>query len=335
MLRSIGLPQDEERVYRVLVRLRSATVSEVARHLDLDTRAVGELLGNLETGGMASRDVGRDGAYVVAPPRLAFGPALAAGRHALEQAESTVAALADEYRRGAAGQERAGLLEVVTGADAIRHRFEQIQYSAQHELHALVTVEPAVVREDEHEAEEQATGRGVQYRVVLEQAALDRPSTTAELSAALGRTQLVRVVERVPCKLVVADRSTALMPLLRRDFGPGNEGNEEPTSVVVRAPGTVEALLKLFDAVWDSARPLLLSASGEVQAEPQTEGPDETDLLLLSLMLTGLTDRAVAARLGLGLRTVQRRLQRLMEVAEVSTRMQLGWHAFERGWVRR
>ncbi|MBW5250226.1 helix-turn-helix transcriptional regulator [Streptomyces sp. P01-B04] len=332
MLQSIGLPQDEERVYRVLVRLGSATAPEVALHLDLDARAVGGLLGSLESGGIVSRDVGRAGAYVVAPPRLAFGPALAAGRHALEQAESTVAALADEYRRGAAGQERAGLLEVVTGAEAIRHRFEQIQYGARHELHALVTVEPAVVREDENEAEEQATGRGVRYRVVLEQAALDRPSTTAELSAALGRTQLVRVVEQVPCKLVVADRSTALMPLLRRD---SSSADEEPTSVVVRAPGVVEALLTLFEAVWNSARPLLLSASGEVEAEPQTEGPDETDLLLLSLMLTGLTDRAVAARLGLGLRTVQRRLQRLMEVAEVSTRMQLGWHAFERGWVRR
>lgn len=332
MLRSIGLPQDEERVYRVLVRLGSATDRDVARHLGLDVREAGSLLERLDDGGMVSRDVGRAGAYVVAPPQLAFGPALAASRHALEQAESAVAALGEEYRRGAAAQERAGLLEVVTGAEAIRHRFEQMQYGAKRELHTFVTTEPTVIREDEHEAEEHATGRGVRYQVILEQAALDRPSTTAALSAALGRTQLVRVVERVPCKLVVADRATALMPLLPRDAGPAGA---EPTSVVVRAQGMVEALLTLFEAVWNSARPLLLSASGEVEAEPQTEGPDETDLLLLSLMLTGLTDRAVAVRLGLGLRTVQRRLQRLMEVAEVSTRMQLGWHAFERGWVRR
>ncbi|MFG2594497.1 hypothetical protein [Streptomyces sp. NPDC048462] len=90
-----------------------------------------------------------------------------------------------------------------------------------------------------------------------------------------------------------------------------------------------------FEEVWKSARPLLLSASGEVEAEPRTEGPDETDLLLLSLMLTGLTDRTVAARTGLGLGTVQRRVQRLTEIAEVSTRMQLGRHVFELGWVRR
>ncbi|MGW4049876.1 helix-turn-helix domain-containing protein [Streptomyces sp. NPDC004779] len=332
MLRSIGLEQDEERVYRVLVRLGSATSLEVARHLDLDAREAGRLLGRLENGGMVSRAAGHSGVYVVAPPQLAFGPALTAGRHALEQAESTVAELAEEYRRGAAGQERAGLLEVLTGADAIRHRFEQLQHGAQRELHAFVTAEPAVVRGDEHEAEEHAARRGVRYRVLIEQAALDGPSTTAELSAALGRTQRVRVVERVPCKLIVADRSTALMPLLGPD---SPQAGAEPTSVVVRAPGIVGALLSLFETVWNSARPVLLSASGEVEAEPQTEEPDDTDLLLLSLMLTGLTDRAVAARLGLGLRTVQRRLQRLMEVAEVSTRMQLGWHAYERGWVRR
>ncbi|MFB7275527.1 helix-turn-helix domain-containing protein [Streptomyces hydrogenans] len=332
MLGSIGLAPDEERVYRVLVRLGSATGPEVARHLGVDAREAGRLLAGLENGGMVSRDAGQVGAYVVAPPRLAFGPALAAGRHALEQVEFAVAELAEEYRRGVAGQDRAGLLEVLTGAEAIRHRFEQIQQGAQRELHAFVTAEPAVVRGDEHDAEEHAARRGVRYQVVIEQAALDGPSTTAELSAALGRTQRVRVVERVPCKLVVADRSTALMPLLGPDSGPTGA---ELTSVVVRAPGIVEALLALFETVWNSARPVLLSASGEVEAEPQTEDPDETDLLLLSLMLTGLTDRAVAARLGLGLRTVQRRLQRLMEVAGVSTRMQLGWHAFERGWVRR
>ncbi|MEV0917221.1 helix-turn-helix domain-containing protein [Streptomyces sp. NPDC049967] len=332
MLRSIGLPQEEERVYRVLVRLGSTTGPEVARRLGLGPRETADLLTGLENRGMVSRAAGPDGAYAVAPPTLAFGPALAAGRHALEQAEAAVAALSEEYRRGAAGQSRADLLEVVTGGEAIRHRFEQMQYGAERELHALVTAEPTAVREDEHEAEEHATGRGVRYQVVLEQAALERPSTTAELSAALGRTQLVRVVEQLPCKLVVADRSVALMPLLGKGIV---TAGAEPAAVVVRAPGMVEALLSLFASVWDTARPLLLSASGTVEAEPQSEGPDETDLLLLSLMLTGLTDRAVAARLGLGLRTVQRRVQRLMEVSEVTTRMQLGWHAFERGWVRR
>ncbi|GCB45008.1 transcriptional regulator [Streptomyces sp. NL15-2K] len=43
----------------------------------------------------------------------------------------------------------------------------------------------------------------------------------------------------------------------------------------------------------------------------------------------------VAKQLDLGLRTVQRRVKRLMELSGVTTRLQLGWHACERGWVAR
>jgi DNA-binding NarL/FixJ family response regulator len=56
---------------------------------------------------------------------------------------------------------------------------------------------------------------------------------------------------------------------------------------------------------------------------------------VLSLLLAGLTDASVAKQLDLGLRTVQRRVKRLMELTGVTTRLQLGWHAYERGWVAR
>jgi hypothetical protein len=32
---------------------------------------------------------------------------------------------------------------------------------------------------------------------------------------------------------------------------------------------------------------------------------------------------------------VQRRVKRLMEIAQVTTRLQLGWQSYERGWVAR
>ncbi|MGW8883600.1 helix-turn-helix domain-containing protein [Streptomyces sp. NPDC055749] len=51
------------------------------------------------------------------------------------------------------------------------------------------------------------------------------------------------------------------------------------------------------------------------------------------MMLGGLTDEAIAQRLGASARTVQRRIKRLMERAGADTRFQLGWHAREMGWV--
>jgi DNA-binding NarL/FixJ family response regulator len=49
--------------------------------------------------------------------------------------------------------------------------------------------------------------------------------------------------------------------------------------------------------------------------------------------LAGLTDASVAKQLDLGLRTVQRRVRRLTELAGASTGLQLGWQAHARGWV--
>ncbi|KNE78769.1 hypothetical protein ADZ36_31400 [Streptomyces fradiae] len=76
----------------------------------------------------------------------------------------------------------------------------------------------------------------------------------------------------------------------------------------------------------DSARPAVQGTTG---------GPDAVDLRILSLLLAGLTDASAAKQLDLGLRTVQRRVKRLMEIAGVSTRLQLGWHACEHGWPAR
>lgn len=102
---------------------------------------------------------------------------------------------------------------------------------------------------------------------------------------------------------------------------------------MVHACGLLESLSGLFESVWREALPLRLGTEGPVEEEP--DGPDVTDLEILSLLLAGLTDVSVAKQLDLGLRTVQRKVKRLMELAGVTTRLQLGWHAYERGWVAR
>ena len=54
---------------------------------------------------------------------------------------------------------------------------------------------------------------------------------------------------------------------------------------------------------------------------------------IVSLLLTNLTDHAVATHLGTSLRTVQRRVHSLMDLAQVQTRMQLGFQAARLGWL--
>ncbi|MBL1103591.1 helix-turn-helix transcriptional regulator [Streptomyces sp. 5-8] len=325
MLAAIGLDETHEAAYRALVSVGAADVADLARRLTLAERDAERALRRLERQGLAAQSSARPGRWVAAPPGVALGALLTQQRHELEKAELAAALLAEEYRAAAAEPAVHDLVEVVTGAPAVSQRFLQLQLGAAEEVCALVTGNPMVVSGTENEAEEQVAGRGVRYRVVVERAVLDLPHGLTELTAALGRDERVRVVDRVPTKLVVADRSLAMVPLTSR--------SAEPAALVVHASGLLELLAELFESVWREALPLRLGASGVTEEQP--DGPDATDLEVLSLLLAGLTDASVAKQLDVGLRTVQRRVRRLMELAGVTTRMQLGWHAWERGWVTR
>jgi len=325
MLRAIGLDEMHESAYRELVSVGAADVPHLARRLTLGEHDTERALRRLERHGLAAQSSGRPGRWVAAPPGVALGALLTQQRHELEKAELTAAQLAEEYRATSTEPAAHDLVEVVTGAAAVAQRFLQIQLGASHEVCALVTGTTVAVTGSENDAEKQATARGVRYRVVLERAVLDQPNGMTEVTAALGRDEQVRVVDQVPTKLVVADRSLALVPL--------NAGSAEPAALVVHASGLLELLSSLFESVWQVALPLRCGVVGVAEQGP--DGPDTADLEILSLLLAGMTDASVAKQLDLGLRTVQRRVKRLMELTGASTRLQLGWHAYERGWVTR
>ncbi|MGW6739583.1 helix-turn-helix domain-containing protein [Streptomyces sp. NPDC055025] len=326
MLGAIGLDERQESTYRALVAIGAAEVADLAHRLALPEPDTEQALRRLERQGLAAQSSSRTGRWVAAPPAVALGALLTQHRHELEQAELAAVLLAEEYRAEATEPAVHDLVEVVTGASAVAHRFLQLQLGAAEEVCALVTGRPVAVTGIDNEAEERAAARGVAYRVVIERAVLSLPAGVSELSAALGRDEQVRVVERVPTKLVVADRTLAMVPLT----GPG----AEPAVLVVHASGLLESLVGLFESVWREALPLRLGRDGAV-TEGGVPGPDSTDLEILSLLLAGMTDASVAKQLDLGLRTVQRRVKGLMELSGVTTRLQLGWHAYEKGWVTR
>ncbi|QIQ01996.1 helix-turn-helix domain-containing protein [Streptomyces liangshanensis] len=326
MLGAIGLDERQESAYRALVAIGAADVPDLAHRLALPEADTERALRRLERQGLAAQSSARTGRWVAAPPAVALGALLTQHRHELEQAELAAVLLAEEYRAEAREPAVHDLVEVVTGASAVAHRFVQLQLGATSEVCALVTGKPVAVTGMDNEAEERAATRGVAYRVVIEREVLAAPTGVTELSAALGRDEQVRVTERVPTKLVVADRNLAMVPLTGR--------GAEPAALVVHASGLLESLTGLFEAVWRDALPLRLGSGDEI-LEDAPPGPDSTDLEVLSLLLAGMTDASVAKQLDLGLRTVQRRVKGLMELSGVTTRLQLGWHAYEKGWVAR
>lgn len=168
--------------------------------------------------------------------------------------------------------------------------------SAQHELRVLARTPgwaPAVPRP-----------RVVTYRLVC------------DTSAPWGHDfAQARLAHGVPANLAIADRSMALVQL-------------EQNVLMVRPGRLFDALVALFEAIWTSATPVSAAPS-----QDQVTDIDQQDRAVLSLLVAGLTDDAVGARLGMSRRTVARRVQRLMSETGAHSRLQLGWWARERNWL--
>ena len=324
-LTTLGLSPEEALLYRALVGLGGTGVDDLAHRCQLPSAAVGDALVALERQGLVAQSAAVPGRWVAAPPGIALRALVNDRRHELEQAELVAARLAEVHRTDAVGNVH-DLVEVVVGASAVGQRFHQLQLGAVEEVCVLVTDQPTAVTAPENQAEDIAAARGVRYRIVLERDVLEQTSQ-AELVAVMRRNEEVRVSDRVPTKLVIADGRTAMVPL--------EADSPDPAALVIHSTGLVQSLVSLFDFVWREAWPLQFASPDVDELVETPPGPDEFDLQVLSLLIAGASDALVARQLDVGLRTIQRRVRSLMDATGASSRIQLGWAAYENGWLRR
>lgn len=325
VLAALGLSSEEERLYRTLVERPSATAAGLGDILGMPIEEVDTLLAVLLAHGLVSRTGSiRNGRYIATSPAIALGPLVRQRRDELRRAELELGALTERYWVSAADRTAADLVEVVTGADLIGRRFEQLQAGAEKEVRALVTTNVLAVERRENKAEDEVVRRGVLYQVVIERGILEQQGADEDTMGALRSGEEVRVVERVPIKLLIADRNLAMVPM--------DVEGRAPAALIVHRSGLLDALLALFTTVWERARPLRITQDS--LGEQEIANPlDDQDRQILTLLLTGLTDASIASQLNLSLRTVQRRVRDLMDLAGVHTRLQLGWHAARSSWA--
>ncbi|MER5631884.1 helix-turn-helix transcriptional regulator [Streptomyces nitrosporeus] len=324
LLTLLGLDEAEDAVYRLLVDRPDCEPE--ALQGPLSGPLVARALESLVERGLAS--AGRpdtDGTvrYRAASPVLALGSLLESRRAALRQVESFVGDLTERHRSAQA--HASGVpVEVLTGPAAIRRRLLTMQRQAVNEVCTLVPTRhaPAVLSyEDNHtEADEELMRRGVTVRSVVEREGLERPETAAVLASCVALGQHISVTDRLPIKLVIVDRRVALLPL-------NPERETEPVALVVHRTGLLTALCSLFEEHFEKG--WRLSGSGDGREAT----PAGTDRDIVALLHVGLTDAAIARQLGMGHRTVQRRLRALMDEVGAATRFQLGWHAAREGWL--
>jgi sugar-specific transcriptional regulator TrmB/DNA-binding CsgD family transcriptional regulator len=322
LLGVLGLDDLEERTYRRLVALPSESADALAASAGVDVAAILVVVEALEHKGLVARSMTTPGHFVAAPPGVALGSLIVQRQEDIRRAELELAALAEVYRGAVAEKTEGDVLEVVQGRQAVAQRFGQLQRGATREVLALVKSTVAVVSADENVDEDVAIARGVSYRVVLERAAFDVPGFYDKAAESVKAGEMVRVADSVPLRLVIADRQLALLPLhpAGDDLGGG--------ALLVHRSGLLDALLVLFDFVWRQASPVVAGRDG--LGAPDI---DDMDAQVLTLLLAGLTDQAIGRQLGMSLRTVQRRVHQLMDLAGAGTRFQLGHVASACGWL--
>ncbi|PFG41373.1 sugar-specific transcriptional regulator TrmB [Isoptericola jiangsuensis] len=328
-----GLSADLLAVYRLLVATPGASAGHVAATLDVPRGAARERLAALAERGFASvsarpddgGDTGDDDVrYVAAPPSVVLGGRLAAHEVAVRRAQAELDTLEEMYRHAGAEGGADDVVQVVRGAAEVAHWFARVQSGARGEVRAFVQHPVAVTGADENHVEDELVRRGVRYRVLFEQAALDTfPGGLDAFAAGLRAGESARVIDALPLRMVIADDGLALLPVLSAPE------RASAAAMLVRPSALLTGLIALFDTLWTRAAPVILDAPSGV---PSVGVADDVDARLLSLLLAGSTDESAAHQLGISTRTVQRRIRELMDRAGVRTRAQLGWHAARAGW---
>jgi len=293
VLEALGVCSEDEQLYRALLARPESTTTDLVRDTGWPATRVGRHLRSLLSLGLAARTPVRPARYVPAVPEAAVELLALRKQAAIVEARLGASVLSSEFRQRNA-------FTVVRGAEAIAQRFYQAQQCAQDEVVILDRPPYAVVPIEPRRA------HGVSYRTIYYMASLSEPG---DLVAA--RSAGCRILRDVPLKLLVVDRRTGLLPTA-------------PDVVVELGPSSLlDALLRLFDLLWQQATPLTPSTS---------EGPlTSDDRQLLSLAAAGLTDQAIARRLGVAQRTVERRMQRILKTLDATTRFQAGLRAGQRG----
>ena len=308
-LQILGLSDPETRAYAALARVPSASVQELALALGVDDLQAADVVEQLARRLLVVRRPGNRCAAV--RPSVALGSLLARREEDLGASRAALDELDDAFRSARPDVATDVVLDVAHGRDEIADRMNQIQVTARSEVLSLVKAPVIASGSSDDGAEDDAVRRGVEYRVVLERSMLEEePRLVEGIHRARAAGEQVRVAGHVPIKLFVVDREVALVPL----------GSD--SAVLPGAGGLVDALVALFEAVWERGQ--------DVDLGP--EEPDSDDVPLLTMLLAGLTDEAIARDLGISPRTLQRRVRGLLDLAGVDTRLQLGYVVAQRGW---
>ncbi|MBC9714376.1 hypothetical protein H9Y04_17595 [Streptomyces sp. TRM66268-LWL] len=312
-LTAAGVDPFDERVYREVLVRHTAAPTELADPLGCSPDRAARALDRLRELGLVGRLSGGRRRYAAIEPGAAI-EALVRSRTAeldtVREAAGELSRLFDAAKSG--GTEE---VEVLTGSEALGRWFVRLQQEAREEV--ITLDRPPYALTTSNPVEATALTRGVRYRAVYAPEALEWPGVLGDIRELIARGEEARVLPGLRVKLAIADRRLALLPL-SLDF------TGEVRAAVLRPSALLDGLVDYWELCWRTATPL---------DAPADDPLAEDDRRMLTLLVAGLKDEAIARQLGWSVRTMRRRISALNEKLGAANRFQAGVIAARRGWI--
>ncbi|MET8629731.1 helix-turn-helix transcriptional regulator [Kitasatospora sp. NPDC004669] len=327
MLVALGLNAESEAVYRAMLAHPRDGVSALAARLQLADEEIRRCLDRLSELALIRPSYEHEGELRAVSPDVGLEmlmvrqqAELAAQQSRIEASRATAARLIADFSDLRPAGAHPGV-EQLRGLDEIRDRIAALAREAREDL---MTFAPGggqkVETLDAARSNDQVLlERGVRMRsIYLDSVRNSQPNVAyANWLTELGGE--VRTAPELPTRMIVFDRATAIIPVRSDDSAAG--------AVVLTGHGTLTALCALFEHAWAGAQPFGAAAVKD------HGGLSTQESTVIRLLAQGLTDDAIAKRLGVSARTARRAATELMDRLGARSRFEFGVRAVQRGWL--
>ncbi|WP_213813630.1 helix-turn-helix transcriptional regulator [Glaciihabitans sp. dw_435] len=344
LLQIAGLSEIEEQIYLFVVHRGRTQVGDVVERCAIDAAEASAHLALLRDRGLISRGADEDAAYAPVDPRYALNAVTDRLAEQVSRIREQIPLLADQFDRTVSQEGGAPESWIVGDAATVASWYVRMQHQATHEI--MMFDRPPYVSSPLETLEVGIMGVGVRWRGLYTAESFTRPGAWEETLRLSESGEESRIVPQLPVKLVIVDRSIALVSL--------SLDGVRADALVTQSPPMIDMLSDMYETYWARGLPLtansrkdeMLSAltesgtdaepvvtSGRAAARATTRAATPEEQAIIALIGAGLTDEAIAERLGIAVRSLRRRSQKLMAELGASNRFQAGVEAARRGWV--
>ena len=301
-----GPNEAEKALYLSVLRAGQVPLREVTEQDAAATArllALGLLVHHEVTGWVVAVNPRAAGARLSAALREGAGDLLARAEHTA----SGMDALAESYAAARRRSDSAARITHLTSLEQIQQRLLQVESEYREEaLIAQPGERPSYVHTNDRVRK--SLGEGAAIDILYQPVARRTPHTAAYAADATGWGMRLRVLDEPFARVMIFDRRVAIISTAAANV----------TAAFIEDPAVVDHLVGVFQRDWERAvRVPWFDQVGRKLPEVLCQVGE--------LLASGLTQKAVASRLGLSERTVAGHIARLRERYDAETLFQLGW----------